>query len=290
MKKLVFITVFVIISLSKVIVNAQTVLRIDVPDETINAEKIDDVQFVAQYQVKIISDTLNKEDVIDELMILKAGRKSSVFYSYSHFNSESTIKEQLKKNERTGNFALGFSFVGVGMITPKVYKNYPTGKVTTLDKISINSFFRCEEENEVQSWQLLTDTMTILSYSCQKAVCHFKGRDYEAWFTSEIPRSEGPWKLHGLPGLILKVADAQGHYTFECIGMENADGELLFGASGYEPISRKNLNKIYERFATDPSGFLTSLMPANKKVIVVDDSGEDKSVKNMPYNPIERDE
>jgi len=175
----------------------------------------------------------------------------------------------------------------MGIVTYQIYKNYPAGKVTTLDKIAINRF-RCEEDNEVPAWELLTDTMTILSYSCQKAVCNFKGRDFEAWFTPEIPRSEGPWKLQGLPGLILKVADSQGHYSFECSGLINAEEKIMFGADGYEPISRKNLNKVYERFATDPVGYVTSSSP-NVRIVIKDESGEDKSVKNMPYNPIERD-
>ena len=69
----------------------------------------------------------------------------------------------------------------------------------------------------------------------------------------------------------------------------SANEKLMFGADGYENISRKNLNRIYERFATDPVGYVTSSSP-NVKIIIKDESGEDKSVKNMPYNPIERDE
>ena len=280
---LLFITGFILSS-----VNAQVAIPMAGHSANINAKPIDDVQFIVQYQVKMISDTLEPEKVSDELMILKAGSKSSVFYSYSNFVTDSMNNERAKKSERDNIVKGGFLFMGVGILTSQIYKNYPEGKVTTLDRIAINSF-RCEEENEVPSWQLLTDTMTIFSYYCQKAVCHFKGRDYEAWFTPEIPRSEGPWKLHGLPGLILKASDSQGHYSFECTGMVNADEKLLFGADGYEPISRNNLNKMCERFATDPAGYLTSSIPTSVNVIVVDKNEEKKSARNQPYNPIERD-
>ena len=36
---------------------------------------------------------------------------------------------------------------------------------------------------------------TVASFDCQKAECDFRGRRWEAWFTPEIPVSEGPWKL-----------------------------------------------------------------------------------------------
>ncbi len=40
------------------------------------------------------------------------------------------------------------------------------------------------------------------------------GRLWEAWFSPDLPFSEGPYKFSGLPGLIMKVKDARGHYEF----------------------------------------------------------------------------
>lgn len=286
MKKSIFITGFILMNLQRVVINAQIAFNIMGPHETMKAEPIDKVQFVVQYQTKMITDTLNSEKVTEESMILKIGTKSSEYYSYTRFVTDSLLQEQIKKS---GNGLVRKNKADdLGIITYQIYKNYPAGKITTLDKIGMNRF-RCEEDNEVPAWQLLPDTMTILSYPCQKAVCHFKGRDYEAWFTADIPRNEGPWKLHGLPGLILQAADRERHYTFECTGLINTDEELLFGADGYESVSRKNLNKIYERYATDPVGYITSSSP-NVKIVVKDEHGENKTVKNMPYNPIERPE
>ena len=44
----------------------------------------------------------------------------------------------------------------------------------------------------------------MASFDCQKAECDFRGRRWEAWFTTEIPVGEGPWKLRGLPGTYRK--------------------------------------------------------------------------------------
>lgn len=153
------------------------------------------------------------------------------------------------------------------------------------------SRFRCEEKEERPEWTLLPDTMTILSYPCRKATCHFKGRHYEAWYTPEIPKNEGPWKLCGLPGLILKAQDSQGHYTFICTGIELSRDKnpILFGGNDFEPISRKNLQKAYERYAADPIGYIALTSP-QVKVTVTDDNGKPYQPKNMPYNPIEREE
>ena len=46
---------------------------------------------------------------------------------------------------------------------------------------------------------------------CNLATTKFRGREWKVWFTEEIPVSLGPWKLGGLPGLILK-ADADDDF------------------------------------------------------------------------------
>jgi GLPGLI family protein len=51
----------------------------------------------------------------------------------------------------------------------------------------------------------------INGYICNKAITHFRGRDYEAWFTPEIPITFGPFKFKGLPGLILILNSTGGN-------------------------------------------------------------------------------
>ena len=63
-------------------------------------------------------------------------------------------------------------------------------------------------------WQLQEEYKKVSGYQCQKASTTFRGRNYEAWFTSEIPLSFGPWKFNGLPGLILEIYDQTGQVYF----------------------------------------------------------------------------
>lgn len=63
-------------------------------------------------------------------------------------------------------------------------------------------------------WQLTNDFKEISGYKSQKAITTFRGRNFEAWFTSEIPLAYGPWKFRGLPGLILEVYDQTGSVYF----------------------------------------------------------------------------
>jgi GLPGLI family protein len=41
-----------------------------------------------------------------------------------------------------------------------------------------------------------------------------RGRDYTVWFAPDIPVSAGPWKLWGLPGLIVEARSDDGRVYF----------------------------------------------------------------------------
>lgn len=68
-------------------------------------------------------------------------------------------------------------------------------------------------------WEILSDTLNILNFRAQKARVNFRGREYFAWFTTDIKISDGPYKFHGLPGLILKIESTDHKYTFEAYSL-----------------------------------------------------------------------
>lgn len=78
-------------------------------------------------------------------------------------------------------------------------------------------------------WKIQEDTITIGNFKCKKAIGNFRGRTYIAWFTEEIPLPYGPWKLYGLPGLILQAEDTEKMFkaTFQSVSYptkcENSD-------------------------------------------------------------------
>ncbi len=63
-------------------------------------------------------------------------------------------------------------------------------------------------------WELLDRDSVVCNYTCKKARTTFRGRTWTVWYTLDLPYSDGPWKLGGLPGLILKAEESEGDFAF----------------------------------------------------------------------------
>jgi GLPGLI family protein len=68
-----------------------------------------------------------------------------------------------------------------------------------------DEYLKIVDSITVLKWEILDETKEILGYSCKKAKTQNYGKDIYAWFTDEIPISDGPYLYNGLPGLILKI-------------------------------------------------------------------------------------
>lgn len=285
MKRLLVSTAFFCAALAA---TAQINIRVFNVNDVMNAKPIDKLLFTVQYQTSFVPDTAMPDKRIEETMMLKVGAERSVYYSYARFRTDSLIEADKAAGASQDVISEHIKQGGDGFVSYQIYKNYPAGKLTTLDQLATTRF-RCEEPTERPQWTLYPDTTTVLSYTCRKATCHFRGRDYVAWYTEEIPKSEGPWKLQGLPGLILKASDSRQHYTFVCSGIEQCRQEemIQFTGSEYEPVSRKDLQKAHKRYASDPIGFVEETSPGIN-VVVRGEDGQQFRPKNTPYNPIER--
>jgi GLPGLI family protein len=171
----------------------------------------------------------------------------------------------------------------------EVYKNYPTGKISVTNPIAGTVYYYEDALNGIQ-WQIETDTATILSYICQKAVADFRGRHFTAWFAPDLPINDGPWKFMGLPGLILAVEDADKYFCFRAMSLENSTRPILVSKGSFMKATREEVAKVQKRFAQNPVEFLSnSLGSGNVRVVAQDENGIEKSTSELkfPYNPIE---
>ena len=158
-------------------------------------ETVDTAQFVAMYDYECR--TLNDEaaPVTDRMqVVVQVGRtvtKSMPFSAYKEMDMEEEDDIITAHQEAY-------------LHMPTVWTGYPEGQTTVRDWIFPHEFEGSEPTPEI-AWTLTDDTLTIGGYLCQQATATHRGVAWTVCYTEEIPSSAGPWRLRGLPGLIVEA-------------------------------------------------------------------------------------
>ena len=149
----------------------------------------------------------------------------------------------------------------------EIYRNLEQGKFTTYSTV-FGTHYLITEDITIPEWTMYEDsTITVLGMECKKATTNFRGRYWEVWYTEDIPISQGPWKLCGLPGMILK-ANSPKFMLIEAISIKNKNLEPVtfynYLNYKYAPIDRMEYLKKVHKPGIYPTG-------GSRKTIEIDD-------------------
>jgi len=166
------------------------------------AQKADTAQVLVHYKFSHVRDTTDRAHPYTENMVLFVGKSVSAYRSYDGVVAD----EQFKK----AYAAAGGSFDNRHMAGSRTqYYQYPNEqKLLTKDDLLFNEYLIAGPMPAID-WRISGDTATFGGLHCQKATGHFKGRDYIVWFCPDLPVHTGPWKLNGLPGVIVDAHDTK---------------------------------------------------------------------------------
>ena len=225
------------------------------------------------------------------------GSKKEVKLRFNNNESIFTIKnDELNKkkvevtaDEEKSRINLYFNLnlntpISLGMLTDIKNNSIIDHEFLPVDFASIkfDTLF-VKDKTRIISWELLNETKNINSFKCQKARGNFRGRTYTVWFTDDIPVSLGPWKLNGLPGLILEATDSlnQFQYFAEKIDLQMEvnplDVEGFLNQTYITPIEERTkflslLEAIYKEISSKintslPRGVVSTSSRSSLKII-----------------------
>ena len=219
------------------------------------------------YDYKFVPDAAKKDSVVDEAMALDITSKGSTFQSYVKLKADSTITATVKEQMKTGMRSLDLKGTKMGTVRYKVVKDYPDFKTYLLVQLSSDEYKVLEEKP--LNWKISEDKQTIGKYQAQKATTNFGGREWTAWFTTDLPFQDGPFKFSGLPGLIVKLEDKDGTHKFLLNGNqilpdakeEEQKGGMFFKMSGNTiVVNHDQFIKAYKNYIADPSRSYRQMM------------------------------
>ncbi|UFK96783.1 GLPGLI family protein [Kaistella faecalis] len=209
------------------------------------------------YQVTMKIDSTNRSEIKTENAYLDVTPEKSIFYGEKRLQRDSLFTRMRQTN--------GGSFDRTQMqnlrshIDFTIEKDFKTGKNTYNSRIARDQY--SYDEDRTMEWKILAETAKIGDYKTQKAQTNFGGRTWFAWFTTDVPFQDGPYKFSGLPGLIVKVEDSKGDYSFDLKETKKIGALTNLSQGGnIVKVKRKDYEKQEALFRKDPASFMQTSM------------------------------
>lgn len=183
--------------------------------------KTDSLQGKFTYLLQYKPNTLNRDYIIKELFSLQISDKRAFFISEDKLKFDSAFIAKFNQDKShidLSNMPSRSNFLIIQTNTNSQFYE-PIGMAL----LSYNS-------PAIDNWKLINETKIINSFVCKKAEVQYKGRDWTAWYSTDIPFPYGPYKFSGLPGLIVKITDKTGDYDFELVksvARSNLKGKII---------------------------------------------------------------
>lgn len=241
-----------------------------------------------KYEFNYVTDTMFRDRIYKEKMILYANNTQSKFFSYSKKVEDSLALLDMEAMVRTGKIV---SKPRNNRIQSTIYKYFKNDTFNNVQEYLMN-FFLIKTIQAPINWQIVEVKKNILGYDCQKAICSLKGRNYEVWFSNQLPIPAGPWKLNGLPGLILEAKDSKSEVIFLSTEIEliTQANTFLGLPPKYKLTTQKDYEEIKEYYTNNPAEVLKTVLGENDfsaKITSSQNVSAPRRKVKKPSNPIE---
>lgn len=230
-----------------------------------------------------------KTDLTKQVILLTNAAESKFFSPITEYidSLKSTPEGRAKLNEMTKEALSAGKYDDIPSPdgTTYIVKSFATGVLKHYDTAGTEKFVY-EEPINTWNWGIGDSTKVILGYECVMATTDYHGRKWTAWFAPEIPVQNGPWKLDGLPGLILEATAEGGQYSFIATGIQQTDKAIrpIYLAHEYEMTTRLKYLKSRRAFMDNPLGEINARFGSEGKTVITGDDGtniDEADIVNM---------
>jgi len=222
--------------------------------QTVENIDISKISYIYDYVYK--TDSLNPYTESNLEMILQVGEKYSKFTSKNKLTIDSLIQtvEKLEDNEAFTKLVPYLQRYNTPSICKyDIIKNQTNNKQITLYGFFGKGSYKVNDMRKI-NWKINYNKDTVISgHKCKKATTKFAGRNYTAWYTLNIPISEGPYKFSGLPGLIVQISDNKKEHIFTLVKSTKPykNQTIFFTKTNYIETTPKNYVKAYSAYYND---------------------------------------
>ncbi len=166
---------------------------------------------------------------------------------YEKIGNPQRVANKFREERREGTTTISEDKVMKSNSPVDYYTNNSTNELIFRETI-VDKLYEVKDSVDFISWELHAEHKEIGNYTCQKATAKYRGRKYTVWFATKIPVSHGPWKLRGLPGLILEATEETGKFEFRAIKIDIQPDDKMVQEKLNKPLVDKITNMtVYKK-------------------------------------------
>ena len=246
-------------------------------------EHLDQATLECIYEYTVKDPRLQKTEIYYD--ILQVGKRVSKYAAYPDYRIDSVMCRMEDITKVTfGQFtAVSNQYEGWKASKYTIVKDHRTKTLSYYDRVFTDRYVYPDTIDI--GWKLSDETKTVCGYTCRKATATFRRRAWTAWYATDIPVNDGPWKFGGLPGLILQIEDATRDQHFTAISIRTPTENISMRKRS-EPFktTRKRFNKQLNDYRSDPGKIMSGNPLAGRTV-----DGKEIPVpkRQLFHNPIE---
>ncbi|UJF30835.1 GLPGLI family protein [Kaistella sp. 97-N-M2] len=239
------------------------------------------------YEYRFRPDSTKADSLKTEWMYLDIGKNGSKYYSKSSFESDSVVAASIRKQMLLGSKSISVQRNSQGgEVTDEVEKTYPDYRIYLISTLGNDSYKVLEDRKPL--WKISAEKKKISDFEVQKATAEFAGRKWTAWFTTEVPIQDGPYKFSGLPGLIVQISDETGSHKMELKGIkkmteipaeeiEMKGKEIPFTKKKPLDVTRKQYVKQLQQYENDPVQGMRAILSRPDSKVKININGKEIS-------------
>lgn len=253
------------------------------PQSLTHHKEIGSSNYEIRYSFRFKNHHTDKQ-FMEDIRVVQIGNGLVKDYSDIVFHFDSLATENFRKGLSTSS--------NTNPTLPcEIFNDHKIKEVKIKYRLFLNGGVLCYNDSYPSfKWKFLPDApVKISGFSCGKVTVDFAGRQYSVWYTLDIPLPYGPYKFHGLPGLILKVEESNGMYIWEAISVVKSSRPIYMYT--YEKEIKCNRQEAYKTIGRMMRTPLTFLSSSGTKIMVRRENGtfgkpRDKEQEYL-YEPIE---
>lgn len=219
------------------------------------------------------------------ILFLDVTKDRSIYRDHLQVTQDSILKATIENAQKSGFFPDITKIIKLPKFGHTIRKVYPISEIKYTERMLQDDITYKEAINF--NWKIDSEKEKIGEYQAQKATTEFGGRKWTAWFSEDLPFQDGPYKFYGLPGLIVKIEDADQNYSWLLKGnktIENWEEETYAEKFNKQygqrinnlEVDRKKFETLYTDYKKDPFARIKGQIPPealSKKM-----PGQDKTI------------